>query len=61
MHPAAQKQATQMADIVFTIVATKVVDQPGCIAVNIIKDRNSGRTGLMIVQADFLIGRTVFA
>ena len=61
MRQEAKNQATQLADLVFTIVATKVIDQPGCIAVNILKDRATGRTGLMIVQADFLIGRTVFA
>lgn len=61
MRQEAKQQATTMADLVFTIVATKVIDQPGCIAINIIKDRNSGKIGLAIVQADFLIGRTVFA
>ena len=61
MRQEAKHQATKMADLVFTIVATKVIDQPGCIAINIIKDRNAGKVGLMIVQADFLIGRTVFA
>lgn len=55
-----RQQAMQMADMVFTIVATKVIDQPGCIAINIIKDRNSGKTGLQIVQADFLVGKEVF-
>lgn len=61
MRQEAKHQATQMADLVFTIVATEVIDQPGCIAINIIKDRGHGKTGLKIVQADFLIGRTVFA
>jgi len=60
MRQEAKHQATQMADMVFTIVATKVINQPGCIAINILKDRESGKTGLMIVQADFLIGKTVF-
>ena len=55
-----RQQAMQMAAMVFTIVATKVIDQPGCIAINIIKDRNSGKTGLQIVQADFLVGKEVF-
>lgn len=56
-----RQQAMQMAEIVFTIVATKVIDQPGCIAINILKDRHSGKTGLQIVQADFLVGKEVFA
>lgn len=60
MRQEAKHQATQMADLVFTIVATKVIDQPGCIAINIIKDRNSGKTGLQIVQTNFLEGKTVF-
>ena len=61
MRQEAKSQAIQMSDLVFTIVATKVIDQPGFIAINVTKDRNSGKVGLMIVQADFLIGRTVFA
>ncbi|AWH14622.1 hypothetical protein [Pseudomonas phage 22PfluR64PP] len=61
MRLQAQQQATQMADLVFTIVSTRVIDRPGCIAVNILKDRETGKTGFKIVQADFLIGRTVFA
>lgn len=61
MRQEAKSQAIQMSDLVFTIVATKVIDQPGCIAINITKDRNSGKIGLAIVQADFLVGKTVFA
>ena len=61
MRLQAKQRATQLADLVFTIVSTKVVDQPGCIAINIIKDRYTGKTGIKIVQADSLAGRTVFA
>lgn len=61
MRQEAKNQATQCADLVFTVVATKVIDQPGCIVVNILKDRVSGKVGHKVVQADFLIGRTVFA
>lgn len=61
MRQQAKQQATQMADLVFTIVSTRVIGQPGCIAVNILKDRATGETGIKIVQTDFLIGRTVFA
>ena len=61
MRLQAQQQATQLADLVFTIVSTRVIDQPGCIAVNILKCRVTGKTGIRIVHADFLIGRTVYA
>lgn len=61
MRLEAKNQATQHADLVFTIVATKVIDQPGCIVVNILKDRDSGKVGHKVVQWDFLTGRTVFA
>ena len=56
-----RQQAIQFADIVFTIVATQVIDQPGFIAINILKDRHSGKTGLQVVKADFLVGKEVFA
>lgn len=61
MRQQAKQQATSMADLVFTIASTRVIDQPGCIAINVLKDRVTGKTGFKIVQADFLIGRTVFA
>lgn len=53
-------QAAQHSDLIFTIVATKVIDRPGCIAVNILKDRFTGQTGLKIVQTDWLLDKKAY-
>lgn len=59
-HNPQETQAAQFAALVFTIVSTDVIDRPGCIAVNILKDRHTGKTGMQIVPTDWLIGKTSF-
>ncbi|ADV35667.1 hypothetical protein phiIBB-PF7Ap07 [Pseudomonas phage phiIBB-PF7A] len=55
-----ETQATQFADLVFTIVGTKVRHDVSCIVVNILKDRDTGQTGMKIVQTDWLIDKTSY-
>lgn len=56
MNARLSRDVTQMAQTVSRIVSTKVIGRPGCIAIEILKDRHTGEVGLKIVQVSELVG-----
>ncbi|ASD52185.1 hypothetical protein PspYZU08_09 [Pseudomonas phage PspYZU08] len=51
-----QRECIQYANKAVRIVSFDVIDRPGCVAIEVIKCRETGKVGIKIVQRSELIG-----
>lgn len=49
----------RLSDFAYRIVSFSVIDRPGMVCIEVLKDRTTGKTGIKIVEAQSLIGRTL--
>lgn len=56
-----QRNMTQFANKVIRIVSFQVIDQPGKVCIEILKDRDTGKTGIQIVNITDLKDCVIYA
>ena len=47
---AREREMVQMVDFVYRILSFTVIDQPGCVCIEILKDRHNGKAGVKIIN-----------
>lgn len=55
------REQMQYANKAIRIVSFNVIDKPGMVCIEVLKDRDSGKTGIKIVPRSELLNLTIFA
>jgi hypothetical protein len=56
-----RSEQMQYANKAIRIVSFNVIDKPGMVCIEVLKDRHSGKTGIQIIPRTDLLNLTIFA